>query len=131
ALNTIFIRNLVEAMFLALERDAAVGQAYNLTDGELVTKRQFLDAVADAMGLDRASLAPPYWLAWLVTWFCEKFARLRGAKQAPYFNFTRFKFMAMNLDFSIDKARGELGYNPRVSFKDGMAETMNWYRTQA
>jgi nucleoside-diphosphate-sugar epimerase len=96
----------------------------------LVTKRQFADSVADAMDLPRASLAPPYWLAWVVTWCCEKMAKLRGAEQAPNFNFTRFKFMAMNLDFSIDKARRELGYNPRVSFADAMAETMNWYKVQ-
>ena len=131
ALNTIFIRNLLDAIFLAVEREEAVGQVFNLTDGELVTKRQFLDAVADRMDLPRASLAPPYWLAWLVTWCAEKIARLRGAKQAPNFNFTRFKFMAMNLDFSIAKARRVLGYQPRVAHADGMAETMNWYRARA
>jgi nucleoside-diphosphate-sugar epimerase len=34
----------------------------------------------------------------------------------------------MNLDFSIDKARSELGYRPRWSFDDAMVETMDWYK---
>ncbi len=128
ALNTIFIRNLIDAVFLAIDSDQAVGQAYNLTDGELVSKRRFLEAVADAMGLERPSLTPPYWLAWLVTWCSEKIAKLRGAKEAPNFNFTRLKFMALNLDFSIEKAKMELGYLPRVSFDDAIYETMAWYK---
>ena len=130
ALNTIFIRNLTDAVFLAIERDEAVGQAYNLTDGEFVSKRRFLEAVADAMGLQHPSLTPPYWLAWLVTWCSEKLAKLRGAKEAPNFNFTRFKFMALNLDFSIEKAKMDLGYLPRVTFDDAIYETMAWYKSE-
>jgi nucleoside-diphosphate-sugar epimerase len=128
ALNTIFIRNLIDAIFLAVERDEAVGQIYNLTDGEFVSKRRFCEAVADALGLPRPSLTPPFWLAWIVTWCCEKAARLRGATEAPNFNFTRLKFMGLNLDFSIEKAKMDLGYLPRVDFDDAIYETMAWYK---
>ena len=111
-----------------MNRDQAVGQVYNLTDGEFVSKRRFIEAVADAMKLPHPHLTPPYWLAWITTWIFEKFARLRGAKEAPIFNFTRLKFLGMNLDFSIDKARRELGYVPRADFNDGMFQTMAWYK---
>jgi nucleoside-diphosphate-sugar epimerase len=131
ALNTIFVRNLVDAVLLAADRVAAVGQAYNLTDGESVSKRRFIEAVADAMNLPRPTRAPPYWLGWIVTWCCEKVARLRGAPQAPLFNFTRWKFMALNLEFSIAKAKLELGYLPRVRFEDAIHETMVWYMNEA
>lgn len=130
ALNTIFVRNLVDAIFLAIHNERAVGQVYNLTDGEFVSKRRFIEKIADAMGLPHPHLTPPYWLAWLVTWGFEKTARLRGAKEAPVFNFPRLKFMGLNLDFSIEKAKRELGYQPRVAFDDAMAETMAWYREQ-
>lgn len=130
ALNTIFIRNLIDALFLAIESDEAVGQVYNLTDGEFVSKRRFIEAVADAMGLPRPTRMPPYWLAWIVMWCCERWARLRGAREAPLFNFTRWKFMALNLDFSIAKARRELGYHPRARFEDAMVETMAWYKNK-
>lgn len=130
ALNTIYVANLVQAIFLAVEREQAVGQVYNLTDGEFVSKRRFVEAVADAMNLPHPTRTPPFWLAWLVTWSSEAIARARGATEAPAFNFTRLKFMGLNLDFSIDKAKRELGYQPRYSFSDGMAETMAWYKKE-
>ena len=128
ALNTIFVRNLVDAVFLAVERDAAVGQVYNLTDGEFVSKRRFIEAVADPLGLPHPTLTPPLWLAWSVTWCAERLAKLRGATEAPQFNFTRLKFMGYNLEFSIQKAMTELGYRPRVNFDEAISETMAWYK---
>ena len=29
----------------------------------------------------------------------------------------------------ISRARAELGYEPRVSFEEGLAETLRWYRS--
>lgn len=111
-----------------MENEQAVGQVYNLTDGEAVSKRRFIEKVADAMGLPHPHLMPPYWLAWFVTWCCEKLAKAHGATEAPIFNFTRLKFLGLDLDFSIEKARSELGYRPRFSFDDAMVETMDWYK---
>jgi 2-alkyl-3-oxoalkanoate reductase len=128
ALNTIYVGNLIDAVFLAVESEKAVGEVYNLTDGELVSKRKFIEAIADPMGLPHPHLTPPLWLAWTVTWFAERMAKLRGAKEAPLFNFTRLKFMGYNLDFSIDKACSELGYHPRVQFDQAIGETMDWYK---
>ena len=128
ALNTIFVRNLVDAIFLAMERENAVGQVYNLTDGEFVSKRRFIEKIADAMNLPRPHLTPPLWLARIATGAAERIAKWKGAKEAPNFNFTRLKFMGLSLDFSIEKAKRELGYAPRVKFDDAMAETMASYK---
>ena len=128
ALNTIYVQNLVDAVLLALDEPRAVGQIYNLTDGELVSKRHFIEAVADAMGLPHPTMMPPLWLARIMTWSVETWAKLRGATEAPLFTRARLKFMGLNLDFSIEKARAELGYKPRVSFDDAMYLTMQWYK---
>jgi len=128
ALNTIFVRNLVDAVFLAVDQTQAVGQTYNLTDGEFVTKKRFIGAIADAMGLPHPHLTPPLWLAKIATRVSERFAKLRGAREAPRFNYASLKFLGLNLDFNIDKARRELGYRPRVSFEDGIGATMTWYK---
>src|SRR5437870_2399054 len=53
ALNTIYVGNLVDAIFLAIDKPEAVGQVFNLTDGEFVSKRKFIDAIADGMHLAR------------------------------------------------------------------------------
>jgi nucleoside-diphosphate-sugar epimerase len=128
AMNLIFVRNLVDAVFLAVDNEKAVGEAYNLTDGEFVSKRKFIGAVADAMELPHPTRTPPLWLARMVTWGAEKLAKLRGSKKAPLFNFPRLKFLGYNLDFSIQKAMDDLGYRPRVNFEEAMSETMDWYK---
>jgi nucleoside-diphosphate-sugar epimerase len=128
AMNTIFVRNFVQAVFLALDNPNAVGQVYNLTDGEFVSKRRFIETICDALGLDKPTGKPPLWLAKAVTWISEKKARMAGATVAPKFTFAKLKFMGYNLDFSIEKAKQELGYAPRHSFENGMAETMAYYK---
>jgi nucleoside-diphosphate-sugar epimerase len=128
ALNSIYVGNLVEAVFLAIDRPEAVGQVYNLTDGEFVSKRRFIDSIADGLGVSRPHRSHMLWVVRLLAWGMERRARAKGATKAPKLTQARVKFLGMNLDFSIEKARRELGYRPRFSFEQGMAETMAWYR---
>jgi nucleoside-diphosphate-sugar epimerase len=131
ALNCIYVGNLVEAIFLAVEHAKAVGQVYNLTDGEFVSKRRFIDAIADGLGLDRPSKSVPLWLARIAAWNQERQARRAGAEQPPRLTQARLKLFGLNLDFSIDKAKRELGYQPRTPFAEAIQETIAWYRQNA
>jgi nucleoside-diphosphate-sugar epimerase len=128
ALNNTYVGNLVDAVFLAVENPRAVGQVYNLTDGELVSKRRFIEAVADGAGLPRPTRSVPLWVARLAARFMEQRARRRGAPEAPRLTQARLKFLGLNLDYSIEKAKRELGYRPRATFEQGMQQTMAWYR---
>jgi nucleoside-diphosphate-sugar epimerase len=130
-LNTIYIGNVVDAIFLSIEKPLAVGRTYNLTDGERVSKRRFIEAVADGMELTKPTKTVPLWLARLAAWWMEGRARARGDKEAPRLTQARVKFLGLNLDFSIERARKELGYRPRFSFDDAIKETMVWYRQTA
>jgi nucleoside-diphosphate-sugar epimerase len=128
-LNCIYVGNLTEAVFLAAEQPAAVGQVYNLTDSEPVSRRRFLGAIVQGLGLPRLLPVPaPLWLARFLAWWQEGAARRRNAPEAPQLTQARIKFLGLNLDFSIDKARRELGYQPVKSFDQAMAETLAWYR---
>jgi nucleoside-diphosphate-sugar epimerase len=132
ALNTIYVGNLVDAVFLAVENPSAVGQAYNLTDGEAVTKRRFFEAVADGMGLPRSKQILPGWLAGIVVRVLKRQMRRAVARgRKPIVTPAQFKFLLLNLDFSIEKAKRELGYRPRFTFEQGIRETLAWYRQNA
>jgi nucleoside-diphosphate-sugar epimerase len=131
AMNTIYVGNLIDAIFLAIDNPNAVGQVYNLTDGEFISKRQFIEAVADGANVARPSRSVPLWIARLGAWFMERRARRAGATEAPRLTQARLKFLGLNLDFSIQKARSELGYQPRVHFADGIKQTMAWYLKNA
>ena len=132
ALNTIYVGNLVDAIFLAIEKENVVGQAYNLTDGERVSKRRFIEAVVAGLGLPSPRpVGLPLWVARPLANFLETRARAAGAPTPPLLTQARVKFLGYNLDFSIEKAKRELGYRPRVSFDQGIAETIAWYKQNA
>ena len=59
----------------------------------------------------------------------DRAARLLGAKEAPRLSMARYKFLALNLEYSIAKAKRVLGYRPPLSFQEGMAEAVRWYQT--
>lgn len=130
ALDTLFVRNLVDAVFLAVDNPQAVGHVYNLTDGEYVSKQRFIEAVAVALGLAPPRSSQPLWSARWRTWCSETVARLRSSKEAPSLTSARLRLLGLNLDFSVDRARQQLGYRPRITFADGIAETMAWYRSE-
>lgn len=50
--NTVYIDNLIHAMWLAAVSPAAAGQTFFVTDGERVTWRDLYQSIADAIGVD-------------------------------------------------------------------------------
>jgi nucleoside-diphosphate-sugar epimerase len=131
-LNTIYIGNLIDAVFLAIDKPQSVGQVYNLTDGEAVTKQRFFEAVSNGLNLPKPHQRLPRWLAALAVRFLRWQGRRAVRKgKKPWLSPAQYKFLLLNLDFSIEKAKRELGYQPRFSFDQGIQETIAWYQQNA
>jgi nucleoside-diphosphate-sugar epimerase len=124
ALNCIYVKNLVEGIFLAAEVPQAIGEVFNLTDGARVSKRQFVGRVAELAGLRPPRRKIPLWLAWTLAVLMERRARRRKATEPPLVNKARYKFLGLNLDYSTAKARRILGYQPPYSTEQGLAEAV-------
>jgi 2-alkyl-3-oxoalkanoate reductase len=130
-LNCIYVKNLVHGLFLAAENPAAIGEVFNLTDGESVTKRLFVGRVAELAGLRPPTRHIPKGLARFLAKLFEGGAKLRGAKNPPIINKARYKFLALNLDYSIEKARRVLDYQPPFTFERGIERAMAEHRPPA
>ncbi len=124
-LNNTYVGNLVDAVMLALEADGAAGQTFNVRDERLVTREEFIGTIADYLSLPRPGKVPLA-IARPLTNVVEGLAKLLKRPSAPMLTKARLKFMTLNLDFSIDKARRVLGYRPRVDFCDGMREALDF-----
>jgi nucleoside-diphosphate-sugar epimerase len=132
ALNTTYVGNIADACFLAAENPKAVGEVFNITDGEFVSKRRFFEAVADGLGLPRPRGSVPIFLARFMANWREAVFRRKNKPYPPRITQATLKFAGLNLDFSIAKARTVLGYDPQVSFEQGMKAALEWYKsTQA
>ncbi|MFO0951681.1 MAG: NAD-dependent epimerase/dehydratase family protein [Isosphaeraceae bacterium] len=123
-LNCIYVKNLVQAIFLAAEVPEAVGEVFNVTDGARVTKREFVNGVARRAGLKPPRRKIPLWLAWTLAVLMERRAKRKNSPVPPLVNKARYKFLGLNLDFSIEKARRVLGYKPLYSTEQGLDEAM-------
>jgi 2-alkyl-3-oxoalkanoate reductase len=127
-LNNTYVGNLVDAVFLALEADNLIGEAFNIRDPRLVTKREFMETVASLGGFARPDRQVPLPMAKGVAAGWEWLWRTIGMDEAPLLSQATVKFLGYNLDYSIEKARRQLGYDPQVDFQDGMKATMAWFR---
>jgi nucleoside-diphosphate-sugar epimerase len=121
----LYIDNLVDGLTLCASSDAAVGQAFNFSDGAPVTWSQFFGAYAQMLG---ASKLPslPYPLAWLVAIAFEAREKLTGKPAS--LNRRVLRSLTSNNSFSNQKAQAVLGWQPRVDLSEGMRRTAAWLR---
>jgi nucleoside-diphosphate-sugar epimerase len=122
-LNNTYVGNLADAVLLAIESDAAIGETFNIRDERLVTREEYINTIADYLGKPHPKHVPE-WLARLLVGPIERIAKRRGATEAPLLTGARIKFMTLNLDYSIAKAKRVLGYAPKVDFHEGMIEAL-------
>ncbi|CAN5613436.1 NAD-dependent epimerase/dehydratase family protein [soil metagenome] len=120
----IYIDNLIDGLILCAKAEAAVGEAFNFTDGDPVPWRDFFGAYATM--LDKKLASVPYRVAWLAALGMELQAKLTG-KQASL-NRRAIKSLRSNNSFSNHKARAGLGWQPRVDLQTGMRRTEEWLR---
>jgi nucleoside-diphosphate-sugar epimerase len=124
-LNNTYVGNLVDGIMLAVENDSAVGEIFNIRDERLVNREEFIGTIADYLHLPRPGKVPLA-VARPLTNVVEGLAKLLKKQQAPMLTKARLKFMTLNLDFSIAKAKRLLGYQPTVDFQTGMREALDW-----
>jgi len=127
-MNNTFVGNLTDAVFLALNKDGVTGRTYNITDGRLVTKHEFLNTIAELAGYPKPTKHVPLGVAKAVAAVLEKLWKLRGKQEAPTPSKATIKFLGLNLDYSVQKAKNELGYEPRVDFQEGIKSAVEWAR---
>lgn len=124
-MNNTFVGNLCEAIWLAVENDSAVGEVFNIRDPRAVSKKEFMETICTAAGLQIPKKVVPLHIASFLSWHMEGLWKLLGRKEAPLVNSARIKFLGRNLDFSIEKANLHLGYQPSTDFTEAMTNTVN------
>ena len=124
-LNNTAVENLCDAILLAIEKPGIDGETFNIRDERLVTREEFINTIAEYLGKPHPRHVPA-WLGRLLVGPIETIARLRGGEEPPFLTRAQIKFMTLNLDFSIAKAKRVLGYQPRVDFRDGMLAALDY-----
>jgi nucleoside-diphosphate-sugar epimerase len=125
--NYVYIDNLIDATLLATKRDESVGQAYIITDGIAIPWKAFFGCYAQMAGKPQMRSVPEL-LGKLVALGMEVTSKFTGKQ--PKITRQAVGFLTRKARFSIEKARSELGYQPRLSLKEGMRITEQWLREE-
>jgi nucleoside-diphosphate-sugar epimerase len=118
---TTHVANTVEGLMLAAEKGRP-GEAYFVTDGEPVVFREFVSDLLRTQGVEAPSRNMPHWLAAGLRAVGEPTWKLLPLPGRP--PLARFTLWVLTQECTIDdsKARAELGYSPKVSREQGLAE---------
>jgi nucleoside-diphosphate-sugar epimerase len=122
------VSNLVNAMILAADREASIGQAYNISDGSEITWAEYVYALADLAELPRPSRNYPHWLALNMATLWETYYHMMGRTDHPPMTRMFVEYMGTEQGFPIRKAQNELGYQPRIHFDEGLRQIGRWLR---
>lgn len=130
-MNNTYVGNLIGAILLALDSDRAAGQVYNITDGRLVSKREFVETICRLSNLTAPKKIVPLGIARPLARVLETVWKWLGKTEAPLLSQARIKFLGLNLDYSIEKSKRELGYAPSTDFQEAIAATLETDSPQA
>jgi nucleoside-diphosphate-sugar epimerase len=123
--HPVYIDDLLKGLLLMIQQQP-IQEVYILGGPRPVSKREWASAIAEALNVRPPWFCFPARLAWLGANIMEMFGRLLGV-EVPL---TRSRVLAMSRYWGMDiqKARDDLGYNPVVELRQGVARTIAWYR---
>lgn len=125
--HPVYIDNLVEAFVLASRAGAGAGAEFIIGDADYVSIRTLVEKVARSMDRDVRILRLPLSPLIVAGHVCEKICKPFGVNP-PIFP-RRVDWFRQVRAFRIDRARRELGYEPRIGLDEGLRRTADWYAT--
>ena len=126
--HPLYIDNLVDAFILAMEDGRGDGEAYLIADEQYLEIEDLVRRVGRALGIDVRIPHYPVWPVVVAGHIVEKACKPFGIKP-PIFP-RRVDWYRQNRAFRIDKAKRDLGYQPRVGIDEGLRRTAEWYRRE-
>ena len=124
-----YIDDLVEGFRLCGEHPAAAGRTFILAGADVTTLADVMKMIAEAAGVRPPSVHLPVWPFWMAGAVCEAICVPLGIEPPIYRR--RVDFFTKSRAFDITRARTEIGYAPRVGLREGIAQTLTWYREHA
>ncbi len=126
----IYVRDVAQGLIKAGDAgNEVIGRAYTLANDQRVTQAEYLNTIADALGVPHISRRLPYLAMYTAGRTAEHLWQAMGRRKSAPPPVTTYGVTLLGDDqqFSIEKARRELGYAPEFDMKRGVAEGVKWY----
>src|SRR5258708_11170404 len=126
ALPFCYVTDVVQGFLLAAYHEHAPGNVYNITNDRPLTQLEMFNAIADAVGGVRPRLHLPYVPIYYGSIVAEKVvAPLTRTNPVG----TQLRVLLFGIDnrHIVEKARRELGYEPKVDLREGIQLAAEWF----
>jgi UDP-glucose 4-epimerase len=121
-----YVDNLIDAILLAEQNEKAIGEVFNITDGQSYSLEQVIKAIANELGVKPPLLNLPSFIGVAAGYFMEFASAIMG-KYPPFSN-TAALWMSRDMNvYDCNKAKKILGYSPSVSLEEGIHKTAEWF----
>ena len=121
-MNHVYVDNLIEAIFLTLEKEA-YGETFNITDGQKTSCKQYFTHLAKIGNIPAPFSVPAGLLKFMIQLRCLSQSILG---QTPDTLPESVNYMTRPYAYSIAKAQSQLGYQPKINLEEGMRRTQEW-----
>lgn len=121
----VYVGDVVNAFLLAAEKYVAMGETYNIV-GERITQKQALDLACDYLGVPHPVLHSSPHILTLSLKALNALEKAAGKKSKMIPEY--IEVLYVDRSFDIDKARMELGWEPRKPINKGIQEMVEYYK---
>ena len=121
-MNHLYVDNLIDSIFLAVEKEV-YGEVFNITDGQETSVKDFVTQLAQIGNFPAPHSLPAGVLKFMLKLRCLRQSILG---QIPDFLPEAVNFINLPHAYSITKAQSQLGYQPKINLEEGMRLTQEW-----
>ena len=125
ALPFCYVTDIAQGFMLAAYHEKAPGNVYNISNDHPLTQQEIFNAIADDVGGKRPTRHLPYVPLYYGSIVAEKVAHITHTR--PLVTPLGVMMFGTGNRHSIDKARGELGYEPKVDLREGIRLAAQWF----
>jgi UDP-glucose 4-epimerase len=124
-LHPTYIDDVVQGFELVMNKPEAIGQIYNIAGPRPITVNEYIEKICEVLDVQTPRIKVPKILALCAAFTFEGLSKL--TRKEPFISKNKVDFLTISHGSDISKAKNQLGYHPKVEFKDGIHKTINWY----
>jgi len=121
-----FIDDLVDGIILCGNVAGVEGEVFTIGGEKYTTLKELVTEIAEILNTSYPKISIPFLPVFWASIICDKLCKLINVSPPLYPR--RVEFFSKDRAFSIDKAKRMLGYQPKISLREGLRQTADWYR---
>mgnify|MGYP006273557623 CR=1 FL=1 len=125
-LNVLYAGDVANAVVRAGASDKSVGKAYNISNPGELTQKEFLGYLADSLGFPRVKKSYGINMAYIAGYMAELIGKTTLLGRPPHITRYSVALMLRSNQFSIQRAKADLGWEPKTLLKQAVDNTLAW-----